>query len=127
MSVYKSILPSVLRLPFRVGVAAYGLFIVWASLRPAGTGGAVPHMDKVLHLLVYAILAGGISLGWPKLSKFRIFLGCVLFGVSMELGQSLIGLGRDASLWDGIANGVGAALGVCLVVLMERFFVPKAN
>jgi len=127
MSVYKSILPSLLLMPVRMGVGAYGLFIVWVSLRPAGTAGAVPHLDKALHLLVYAILAVGISLGWPRLSKFRIFLGCVLFGASMEMGQALIGSGRTASLWDGVANSLGAALGIYLVILMERFFALKTN
>lgn len=122
MSVYEFSLPASLRLPLRLGVGAYGLFIVWASLRPAGTGGAIPHLDKLLHLLVYALLGAGIVLAWPKLSKFRIFWGCVLFGAAMEIAQGLIGSGRMASLWDGIANSVGAALGVYIMTLILRKF-----
>jgi len=122
MSTYEFSLPVSLRTPFRIGVGAYGLFIIWASLSPSGTGGTIPHMDKVLHLLVYAILAAAIALAWPKLSKLRVFWGCVFFGVAMEVAQGLIGSGRTASLLDGLANSLGAALGVYAIVLMSRLF-----
>lgn len=105
-----------------MGVGAYSVFIVWVSLRPAGTGGAIPHLDKVLHLAVYAILAAGITIGWPKLSKLRVFWGCVIFGAAMEIGQGLIGSGRTASVWDAVANSLGAALGVYIAVSMRRIF-----
>lgn len=112
MSAHEFFLPVSLRLPLRLGVAGYGLFIVWASLRPAGTGGAIPHLDKLMHLGVYACLAIGIALAWPKISKMKIFWTCVVFGALMELGQGFIGFGRVASLFDGFANSLGAALGV---------------
>lgn len=122
MSVYEFSLPASLRLPLRLGVGAYGLFIVWASLRPAGTGGAIPHVDKVLHLAVYALLAGGMALAWPKLSKFRIFWGCVIFGFALEIAQGTMGSGRTASLWDGAANSLGAAIGLGAAILLSRLF-----
>lgn len=122
MSAYEFSLPASLRVPLRFGVAAYGLFIVWASLRPAGTGGAIPHLDKLFHLLVYALLAASFVLAWPKLPKLRIFWGCVFFGAVMELAQGLIGSGRTASLWDGAANSLGAALGVYAALLIMRIF-----
>jgi len=122
MSVYEFFLPASLRGAFRFGVGAYCLFIVWATLRPSGTGEVIPHLDKVLHMLVYALLAASIALGWPKLSKFRIFWGCVFFGAAMEIAQGLIGSGRTVSLWDGMANSLGAALGVYTVVLTASLF-----
>jgi len=115
-------IPTSLSLPFRLGVGAYGLFIVWASLRPTGASNAIPHTDKVLHLLVYALLGGAITLAWPKLSKWRIFWGCVVLGAALELGQGLMETGRTASIWDALANSIGAALGIYAVVLMSRIF-----
>jgi len=122
MSAYEFFLPVSLRLPLRIGVGAYGLFIVWASLRPTGTGGAIPHFDKVLHLLVYACLAFGVMLAWPKLSKMKVFWACAAFGGLMEVAQGVIGLGRTASLMDGLANSLGAALGVYIASLIMAKF-----
>ena len=122
MSAHEFFLPVSLRMPLRIGVGAYSLFITWASLRSAGTGGAIPHMDKVLHLLVYACLAFGIALAWPKLSKMKVFWGCVAFGGIMELAQGFTGIGRTASLMDGLANSLGAALGVYIASLVMAKF-----
>ncbi len=122
MSANEFFLPVLLRLPLRFGVGVYSLFIVWASLRPAGTGGAIPHLDKLLHLLVYAFLAFGMALAWSKLSKMKVFWACVAFGGIMELAQGLIGVGRMASLWDGLANSLGAALGVYIASLIMAKF-----
>lgn len=106
----------------RIAMGAYTVFLIWVSLRPSGTGGAIPHLDKVLHLIVYAILAGGVSIAWPKLSKFRVFWSCVIFGAAMEIAQGLMGSGRTASFWDGLANSLGAVLGIYAAILVERFF-----
>lgn len=122
MSAYEFFLPVSLRLPLRFCVGLYSLFIVWVSLRPAGTGGAIPHLDKVLHLLVYACLALGMALAWPKLSKFKVFWACVVFGGAMELAQGFIGIGRMASFYDGLANSLGAALGVYIASLIMAKF-----
>lgn len=120
MTVHEFFLPA--SWPLRLGVGAYSVFVVWASLRPAGTGGAIPHLDKVLHLVVYALLGVGLALAWPKLSKFRLFWGCVFFGVAMELAQGMMGSGRTASFWDGVANSLGAAIGLYAVFLLSRLF-----
>lgn len=122
MSASEFFLPASLRLPLRLGVGAYSVFIVWASLRPAGTGGAIPHLDKLLHLLVYACLAFGVALAWTKLSKMKVFWACVAFGGIMELAQGFMGSGRRASLLDGLANSLGAALGVYVASLVMSKF-----
>ena len=122
MSAYEFFLPASLRVPLRFGVGLYSVFIVWASLRSTGTGGAIPHMDKVLHLIVYACLAFGIALAWPKLSKMKVFLICAAFGGVMELAQGFTGIGRTVSLMDGLANSLGAALGVYIAALLMRKF-----
>ena len=122
MSAYEFFLPASLRVPLRFGVGLYSMFIVWASLRSTGTGGSIPHFDKVLHLLVYAVLACGVLLAWPKLSKMKVFLLCAAFGGVMELAQGFTGIGRTASLMDGLANSLGAALGEYIAALLMRKF-----
>ncbi|WP_051279845.1 VanZ family protein [Hellea balneolensis] len=118
---------SVLKQPLRVSMGIYSLCLTWVSLRPSGTGGAIPHLDKVLHLIVYAVLAGGIAIAWPKLSRLSVFWVCVIFGAALEVAQGLIGTGRTASLWDGLANTLGAGLGVYAAVIIGRLFVNKAK
>ena len=122
MSAYEFFLPASLRVPLRFGVGLYSVFIVWASLRSSGTGGAIPHFDKVLHLLVYAVLACAVLLAWPNLSKMKVFLHCAAFGGVMELAQGFTGIGRTVSLMDGLANSLGAALGVYIAALLMRKF-----
>ena len=120
MSASEFSLPASLYRPLQFCVGAYGLFIVWASLRPAGTGGAIPHMDKVLHFGVYAILAFSVALAWPRLPKLRVFWVCALFGALLEVAQGTFTAGRMASGWDAMANSLGAGLGVLALILMTR-------
>ena len=122
MSASEFSLPASLRLPLRFCVSAYTLFIVWASLRPTGTGGTIPHLDKVLHFLVYAALSFGICLAWARLPKLRVFWLCALFGAALEVAQGLFTAGRMASGWDGLANSAGAALGVIMALWIARKF-----
>jgi len=80
------------------------------SLRPSVSVGDVPHIDKLLHLAAYGVLAGLVRLGWPKLWGGWIFLGLALFGGGIEIAQHLMALGRTGSIADLIANVLGAAL-----------------
>lgn len=93
---------------------------MWQSLVPAGTGGAIPHMDKLLHGIVYALLAMGVSVAWPRLSKIYILIGCMALGAVLEVVQGIMALGRTASVWDGLANSVGTVLGLSIVLLFSR-------
>lgn len=77
-------------------------------------------MDKLLHFLVYGFLSGGLILAWPQLSKQRVIVGCIALGVALEFGQGLMRAGRTASLWDGLANSLGAVLGVYAVTVLLR-------
>lgn len=122
MSVYEFSLPASLRTPFRLGVLVYGAIIIWASLRPSTTSGDIPHFDKLMHLLVYGFLAYGISLAWPKLSKVKLLLGCIVLGGGLEIAQGMMGSGRTTSLFDGLANSFGTVLGMlAATVIAARF------
>jgi len=89
--------------------AALAVILVM-SLKPAGSVGGIAHIDKVLHLGAYAVLASLARLGWPKLWGGWIFLGLAMFGIGIEVAQHMMNLGRTASLADIAANLLGAAL-----------------
>ncbi len=80
---------------------------------------AVFGMDKVAHFIAYAVLSFSVSLCFPQ-ESFRkafwrtavaIFLITVLYGALDEFHQSFVP-GRDTSVWDWLADVVGAGVGV---------------
>ena len=84
--------------------------IVIVSLLP-GSYQVVNDWDKLGHLLMYSSLAFFICLNFPKAKQrvVALILGVAL-GALMEMGQSFIS-GRDASMFDQIANTVGILVG----------------
>jgi len=125
MSAHAPSLPASLLRALRVAVCVYLVFIVWQSLIPAGTGGTIPHLDKVVHGIVYALLAAGMTVAWPRLSKKSILIGCITVGVVLEIAQGVMSLGRTASVWDGLANGIGVVLGIGLAILLTQKFIRQ--
>jgi len=77
------------------------------------------HLDKYLHVAAYAILALSALYAlqpWERRMPFRrlgliIFLICGLYGISDELHQSFVP-GRQMSVWDLIADLIGALLAI---------------
>ena len=120
MSASESILPASLRTPLRVFMLLFCLFIMWVSLRTSTGGNSIPHFDKIAHAGVYGILAFGVSLAWPDMSKIKIWIACLFYGGAMELAQGSFAFMRTPSILDFIANGVGAALALCIVGYLNK-------
>ena len=79
------------------------------------------NLDKLLHGIAYGVLAAAVLYATPlelrkKSLSFTAVLAmstCLLYGISDEFHQSFIP-GRYASIWDVIADLLGAALVVWL-------------
>ena len=91
---------------------------------------AFPHQDKLVHGSAYAVMAW---LAWqafkhgkmPKLWLATVSMGfCSMYGVSDEFHQSFI-QGRDADVWDWVADTMGAALMVSMIGLRSRIKEQK--
>jgi VanZ family protein len=70
--------------------------------------------DKVSHFVGHALMAGYFAglvdrRGWWKILLFQFLLG-----VGIEVSQSIMQLGREADVFDCIANLAGAGLGLLL-------------
>jgi VanZ family protein len=108
-----------------LAVIVCGALIYLGSSRPlpADYVPPVPHLDKTLHFVAYGVLALlCFRAMWAKRDDpapaWVLLLGVVLagaYGACEELHQSFIP-GRDASVYDVIANGLGA---VAAAVLWE--------
>ena len=88
--------------------------------------------DKVVHAGVYGVmglLALWVTCSYYKGNKGRAtlyaFLISFFFGLFMEVAQSFVPL-RDGSLYDCIANGVGAFIGVYIMAnILGKVFVKR--
>lgn len=90
-----------------VHVAVYlvlGMLAMRAARRPHGSPG---HRDDARSLVQY------------RPAAFIVLLLCVGYGISDELHQLAVP-GRYASVWDGLADAIGATIGVSLAWWRDR-------
>ena len=93
-------------------VVVYAMLLAWFSLTP-GTGAETgfPHADKLMHLcayFVFVLLCLPLSRPAARIGAFVLL--AILFGALLEISQALVPQ-RHPSLWDGLANSLGALLG----------------
>lgn len=101
-----------------------GLLFYLSSLRdvPIQSRG----LDKIAHFTAYGVLAvlwlralhGGSLALRPRLALVALAF-TIAYGASDELHQRLVG-GRDASIYDFIADALGALVGVGVVGVVAR-------
>lgn len=78
------------------------------------------HADKVIHAAIFA----GFALLWRRATAPSSALVIAVSGFALaiitELGQATPIVGRDADLWDGLADGVGVAIGLAAAAWLFR-------
>jgi len=94
----------------------------------------IPQFDKLVHAVIYAILAILLYFGWERQIKFvflqenmviKIFVLCALYGFVIEILQGLFTVDRSFELLDELADVIGASLGLYFVI---RFYEkPKES
>ena len=95
----------------RAAFAAVLLISLVVLFAPAsGVPTAPPGTDKVVHLLLFAALAG--SGRWAGVRAVPLGLALVAYAGASELVQGLTPLGRSMSLADWAADAAGIALGL---------------
>ncbi|AEB11162.1 VanZ family protein [Marinithermus hydrothermalis] len=88
---------------------AYMALIYWVSDRPGSAVGIPAPWDKLAHALAYAGLGWLLGRGTGRAGwAWGI---AAAYGVLDELHQARVP-GREADLWDGVADALGAGLGV---------------
>lgn len=115
--------------PFRYTAFAsaclLAIVIAYLSLLPGTDLPQMSHKDKLAHFLAYAALSGPMLVAFGARRWAAVIIGCSLYGVALEIGQSLAGTGRDASLLDGLANMAGAAAGVMFAAAILQLARPR--
>jgi VanZ family protein len=98
---------------------ALAVTIAYFSLVAPGDAPA-PHIsDKIRHFAAYLTLAIPVTI-WIGPGRFIAVIVTTLIGVGLEIAQAIVPTGREASIGDALANGLGAAAGVALVWIIAR-------
>lgn len=86
-----------------------------AAVRPtSGAPPVFPGFDKVMHAAVFAILGAWFAALQSSARRWCVVaLGLIVFGVAIEILQSITG--RDPSIWDILADLTGIAVGILLL------------
>lgn len=93
---------------------SYLLLVIFISLVPQPAGSGSGNLDKIVHVLLYFVMGVIAYTAFNTFGKrIVIFIFMLLLGVSLELLQAYIP-GRDASLYDALANTAGLALSFTL-------------
>lgn len=117
---WRTLSPLVPRKINRLGLTALVAavaFTLYAALAPGGdTQGVIP-WDKARHFVVFYGLAFLAMLALPKSRFWKIGVALLGFGIAIELLQGLPIVGRDADMFDVVADlcGVGFFFGPILV------------
>lgn len=114
-----------------IPILAYSgvIFFLSSSARNLATDWTTAGGDKILHFGAYGLwavlLALPVLLIWPTVSDRLLCLWVsvagILYGLSDEIHQSYVPE-RVASVWDLLADAVGAICGVIGVVFLRRFW-----
>lgn len=101
--------------PFAVAVV---LSLVVLFLPQSGVPSAPPGTDKVVHLLLFALLAfTGRRAGLPA---GPLLAGLVAYAGISEVLQATLPIGRDGDVWDALVDGLGALVGLGGFALLRR-------
>ncbi len=119
-----------------IPVVLYAALIIGASSIPSDRM-PLPELwsyDKLLHAVEYfvlgALVARAFAIGPPRLSPVVAFAVAVIAGAAFggldELYQSTTP-GRAATVWDALADAVGASIGALTVMLWRTRKVTHGN
>lgn len=103
------------RVPFAVAVV---LSLVVLFTPASGVPTAPPGTDKVIHLLVFALLAG--TGRWAGLCTVPLVLGLAVYAGVSEVLQAALPIGRDGDALDALVDVAGALLGLGAHALLRR-------
>jgi hypothetical protein len=78
------------------------------------------HADKIIHGAIFACFAILWRRASGRGSALVIAVSGVALAVITELGQGTAIVGRDADVWDGLADVAGVFLGLALASRLER-------
>ncbi|MDI1300861.1 MAG: VanZ family protein [bacterium] len=94
--------------------ALLGIWVLAIMPAPPAIGSSY---DKANHAFAFLVLGVLARMAWPRAGASRVPGLLLLFGILIEVVQYFVG--RDASVFDVMADGVGLALAVCVMLFVR--------
>jgi VanZ family protein len=79
----------------------------------------LPHIDKVQHAVIFAVLTGSGLLAYAQ-KKWPVLLGLAVLGTVYEVLQAVFTVTRKASIYDWLADVVGILIAAGIINLLNR-------
>lgn len=105
---------------FRAATLIVALVLAWLAFRPATGADVGLPWDKANHCFSFLVLTVLTGCGWPGLTAGRTAAIMLAAGIGIELVQGLPAVGRDADIWDVVADMAGFVLGWGVLVVARR-------
>lgn len=105
---------------FRTAALVVAAVIAWLAFRPVTDVASGLPWDKANHALAFIVLTALTGRGWPRLSAIALATIMLAAGIGIELVQGLPRIGRDADIWDVVADGVGIIAGLAALSWLRR-------
>jgi len=83
-----------------------------------------PYLDKVEHIVVFAMLSTFGGLAYPS-KKIWIYFGLAFYGLVMELLQGALTITRMPSVYDWIADILGILLSIAVVYFLKNMAIKN--
>jgi VanZ family protein len=96
---------------FRIATLIWSAIICVLAFRPSTPVEAGLPWDKLHHAAAFLLLTFLAGRGWTRLGWPGLALLTLAAGIGIELVQGLPAVGRDADVWDVVADMVGTAIG----------------
>jgi VanZ family protein len=100
---------------FLLGMAIVTL-VVTACLVPSHVLPTVGVSDKIEHGVAFFTLTIWFAGLLPRRDYVFLFLAMIALGGGIEVAQGLMGLGREADIWDLVADAKGVCAGVAVAL-----------
>ncbi len=107
---------------------SYAGFIFYLSSRTWSGGPEIAHLDKIAHIVLYFGLGGFVFWAFRstrlRCSSFITYLAFLLtffYGLSDEIHQLYVP-GREFSIVDLYADGIGAVMGVFVAARLAHYY-----
>ncbi|HYC73579.1 hypothetical protein [Brevundimonas sp.] len=105
---------------FRTATLVCAITVAWLAFRPTTDATSGLPWDKANHAAAFLVLTVLAGRGWPDLHRRLLTLILLAAGVGVELVQGLPQIGRDADVWDVVADAVGICAGLAAMAWLRR-------
>ena len=103
-------------MPLTWAFLIFGLHAIPGTDLPQETLLDLLHVDKAIHLAMFAVLSSSVFVALGKTGTIRKYkwyagLALVMYGIGLEFAQDVWFVGREASWGDILADGAGVLAG----------------